>query len=47
MLPFAVLISLPIGLAGAYIFAFLFNVGNNIYLQITCNMLIGLLAKKF
>ncbi|MGO4821772.1 MULTISPECIES: efflux RND transporter permease subunit [unclassified Flavobacterium] len=46
MLPFAVLISLPIGLAGAYIFAFLFNVSNNIYLQITLIMLIGLLAKN-
>ena len=46
MLPFAVLISLPIGLAGAYIFAYLFNVSNNIYLQITLIMLIGLLAKN-
>jgi len=46
MLPFAVLISLPIGLAGAYIFAFIFNVSNNIYLQITLIMLIGLLAKN-
>ncbi len=46
MLPFAVLISLPIGLAGAYIFAYFFNVSNNIYLQITLIMLIGLLAKN-
>ncbi|MBC5837648.1 efflux RND transporter permease subunit [Flavobacterium muglaense] len=46
MLPFAVLISLPIGLAGVYIFAYLFNVSNNIYLQITLIMLIGLLAKN-
>ncbi|EIA07541.1 efflux RND transporter permease subunit [Flavobacterium frigoris] len=46
MLPFAVLISLPIGLAGAYIFAYIFNVSNNIYLQITLIMLIGLLAKN-
>lgn len=46
MLPFAVLISLPIGLAGAYLFAFLFNVSDNIYLQITLIMLIGLLAKN-
>jgi hydrophobic/amphiphilic exporter-1 (mainly G- bacteria), HAE1 family len=46
MLPFAVLFSLPIGLAGAYIFAYLFNVSNNIYLQITLIMLIGLLAKN-
>ena len=46
MLPFAVLISLPIGLAGAYMFAYMFNVSNNIYLQITLIMLIGLLAKN-
>jgi HAE1 family hydrophobic/amphiphilic exporter-1 len=46
MLPFAVLLSLPVGLAGAYIFAYLFNVSNNIYLQITLIMLIGLLAKN-
>ncbi|AWG22507.1 hydrophobe/amphiphile efflux-1 family RND transporter [Flavobacterium faecale] len=46
ILPFAVLLSLPIGLAGAYIFAFFFNISNNIYLQITLIMLIGLLAKN-
>jgi hydrophobic/amphiphilic exporter-1 (mainly G- bacteria), HAE1 family len=46
MLPFAVLLSLPVGLAGSYIFAFFFNVSDNIYLQITLIMLIGLLAKN-
>lgn len=46
MLPFAVLLSLPIGLAGTFIFAWLFDVSNNIYLQITLIMLIGLLAKN-
>lgn len=46
LLPFAVLLSLPIGLAGAFVFASLFNVQNNIYLQITLIMLIGLLAKN-
>ena len=46
MLPFAVLLSLPIGLAGAFVFANLFGVQNNIYLQITLIMLIGLLAKN-
>jgi HAE1 family hydrophobic/amphiphilic exporter-1 len=46
ILPFAVLLSLPIGLAGAFIFAFFFGVQNNIYLQITLIMLIGLLAKN-
>ena len=46
ILPFAVLLSLPIGLAGAFIFASLFGVTNNIYLQITLIMLVGLLAKN-
>lgn len=46
MLPFAVLLSLPVGLAGSYIFANIFDVSNNIYLQITLIMLIGLLAKN-
>lgn len=46
ILPFAVLLSLPIGLAGAFIFAQLFGVNNNIYLQITLIMLVGLLAKN-
>ncbi|AMR30708.1 multidrug transporter AcrB [Mucilaginibacter sp. PAMC 26640] len=46
ILPFAVLLSLPVGLAGAFVFAKLFNVQNNIYLQITLIMLIGLLAKN-
>ncbi|RVT72802.1 efflux RND transporter permease subunit [Flavobacterium sufflavum] len=46
ILPFAVLFSLPIGLAGSYIFAYLLGVSNNIYLQITLIMLIGLLAKN-
>ena len=46
ILPFAVLLSLPIGLAGAFIFASIFNVNNNIYLQITLIMLVGLLAKN-
>jgi HAE1 family hydrophobic/amphiphilic exporter-1 len=46
IIPFAVLLSLPIGLAGAFIFAKIFGVQNNIYLQITLIMLIGLLAKN-
>ncbi|WP_158828579.1 efflux RND transporter permease subunit [Mucilaginibacter lacusdianchii] len=46
ILPFAVLLSLPIGLAGAFVFAKIFGVENNIYLQITLIMLIGLLAKN-
>ena len=46
ILPLAVLLSLSIGLAGAFIFANIFGVQNNIYLQITLIMLIGLLAKN-
>ena len=46
LLPLAVLLSVPIGLAGTLIFATLFDVTNNIYLQITLIMLIGLLAKN-
>jgi HAE1 family hydrophobic/amphiphilic exporter-1 len=46
LLPFAVLLSLPIGLTGTYLFAKLLGVDNNIYLQISVIMLIGLLAKN-
>lgn len=46
ILPFAVLFSLPVGLAGVLIFANIFGVTNNIYLQITLIMLVGLLAKN-
>ncbi len=46
LLPFAVILSLSIGLSGAFIFANIFGVQNNIYLQITLIMLIGLLAKN-
>ncbi|MDE6574394.1 MAG: efflux RND transporter permease subunit [Muribaculaceae bacterium] len=46
MLPFAVILSIPFGLAGAFIFALMFDISNNIYLQIALIMLIGLLAKN-
>lgn len=46
LLPFAVICSLPIGMAGAFIFTNLFDITNNIYVQITLIMLIGLLAKN-
>ena len=46
VLPFSILFSLPIGIAGAYIFAKIMGVENNIYLQISLIMLIGLLAKN-
>ncbi|HUH18189.1 efflux RND transporter permease subunit [Albibacterium sp.] len=46
ILPFAVLLSLPMGLAGTYIFANMFGVTDNIYLQISLIMLVGLLSKN-
>lgn len=46
LLPFAVLLPLTTGLAGSFIFAWMFDITNNIYLQITFIMLIGLLAKN-
>ena len=46
MLPFAVILSVPFGLMGAFVFAQIFDVSNNIYLQIALIMLIGLLAKN-
>jgi len=46
ILPFAVLLAIPFGLAGAYIFAIVFKLNSNIYLQISLIMLIGLLAKN-
>jgi HAE1 family hydrophobic/amphiphilic exporter-1 len=46
ILPLSILFSLPIGIAGAFIFAKLLGVENNIYLQISLIMLIGLLAKN-
>ena len=45
-LPFAVILSIPFGLMGAFIFADIFGINNNIYLQIALIMLIGLLAKN-
>ena len=46
LLPFAVLLSMPVGLSGVYLFAKMFGIGNNIYMQISLIMLIGLLAKN-
>ncbi|MDE6207951.1 MAG: efflux RND transporter permease subunit [Muribaculaceae bacterium] len=46
LLPFAVILSIPFGLAGTFIFADIFDISNNIYLQIALIMLIGLLAKN-
>jgi HAE1 family hydrophobic/amphiphilic exporter-1 len=44
-IPLAVMLGVPFGLAGAFLFAKLFGVENNIYLQVGLLMLIGLLGK--
>lgn len=46
ILPLAVLLSLPVGLAGVFIFDKFFGINNNIYTQITLIMLVGLLSKN-
>ena len=46
ILPLAVILSIPIGLAGAFIFTIIFGHSNDIYMQISLIMLIGLLAKN-
>ena len=46
ILPWAVILSIPFGLMGSFIFAKIFDISNNIYLQIALIMLIGLLAKN-
>ena len=46
LLPFAVILSLPVGLCGTLLFAKIFHIDNNIYMQISMIMLIGLLAKN-
>ncbi len=44
-IPLAVMLSVPFGLAGSLLFAKLFGVENNIYMQIGMVMLVGLLSK--
>ena len=46
ILPLAVILSIPFGLAGSFIFAQMMGVDNNIYMQISLIMLMGLLAKN-
>ena len=46
ILPLAVILSIPFGLAGAFIFTMLFGHSNDIYMQISLIMLVGLLAKN-
>ena len=46
ILPLSVLLSVPFGLAGAFLFTQLFGHQNDIYMQISLIMLVGLLAKN-
>ncbi|MCY2686409.1 efflux RND transporter permease subunit [Salinimicrobium sp. TH3] len=46
LLPLAVLLSLPVGVMGAYVTTALTGLENNIYFQIALIMLLGLLAKN-
>lgn len=45
LIPLAVILSVPFGLAGSFLFAKMFGLENNIYLQTGLIMLIGLLSK--
>ncbi|MBQ8191874.1 MAG: efflux RND transporter permease subunit, partial [Bacteroidaceae bacterium] len=45
LVPFAVILSIPFGLLGSFLFARIFGLENNIYLQTGVIMLIGLLGK--
>ncbi len=46
ILPLAVLLSIPTGLMGVFLFIKLTGIENNIYVQVGIIMLIGLLAKN-
>lgn len=46
LLPFSVILSLPLGVIGAFFGQRIFGLENNIYFQIAIIMLIGLLAKN-
>lgn len=46
LLPLVVMLSLPVGLSGIFVFAKIFGIEYNIYTQISMIMLIGLLAKN-
>ena len=46
ILPFAVILSVPTGILGVFIFINLLGIENNIYVQVGLIMLIGLLAKN-
>ena len=46
ILPLAVVLSVPFGLAGCFLFTMVFGHSNDIYMQISLIMLIGMLAKN-
>jgi HAE1 family hydrophobic/amphiphilic exporter-1 len=46
ILPFSVILSIPLGIFGVFLFITLFGIDNNIYVQVGLIMLIGLLAKN-
>ena len=46
ILPLSVVLSVPFGLAGCFLFTMVFGHANDIYMQISLIMLIGLLAKN-
>ena len=46
ILPLAVVLSVPFGLAGCFLFTMMFGHANDIYMQISLIMLIGLLARN-
>lgn len=46
LLPWSVILSVPFGLLGTFLFALIFGIDNNIYTQIALIMLIGLLSKN-
>lgn len=45
LLPWAIIITVPVGIVGSFLFAQLFGLQNNIYMQTGIVLLIGLLAK--
>lgn len=46
ILPLSVILSIPLGIFGVFLFIRLFGIDNNIYVQVGLIMLIGLLAKN-
>ncbi len=46
ILPFSIVLSIPVGVFGVFLFLKMFGVDNNIYVQVSLIMLVGLLAKN-